>query len=78
MWHYIGINNKSHIKVDIQDKERYNETERENSLDRRVKESKVKGGKMDCEVFIMQVSGHPSVSGAPHNRWQTHLWWVPA
>lgn len=36
------------------------------------------GGKMDCEVCIMQVSGHSSVSCAPHNRWQTHWWWVPA
>lgn len=29
-------------------------------------------GKMDCEVCIMQVSGHPSVTCALHNRWQKH------
>lgn len=36
------------------------------------------GVEMDCEVCIMQLSGHPSVNCAPHNRWQTHLLWVPA
>lgn len=32
-------------------------------------EQRLGGCKMDYEVCIMQVSGHPSVNCAPHNRW---------